>query len=203
MAVQKAPREAREKLMAAATPLFAENGYAGVSIREVAAAAGVNSALISYYFGGKEGLYEAVVTSQYEHVIRRFEKIASSTGTPQDKIRMYAEAIRRNHTEDQPFMARLIQGELTSPTSCLENVVKKNTGRIAKIVTGVIQDGMKSGDFRTDISPIFAALSLAGMMNFFFILREVTRSVLPGTENQDEAFVEAALSIYLKGMGRE
>ena len=51
--------EKKEKLLRAATELFARNGYDGVSIREISEAAGVNSAMISYYFGGKRGLYSA------------------------------------------------------------------------------------------------------------------------------------------------
>jgi TetR/AcrR family transcriptional regulator len=203
LAEDKSPREAKEKLLLAAAQLFAERGFAGVSIREVATAAGVNSALISYHFGGKEGLYEAVVTAQFERVISRFEKMVATEGTPQEKIKMYADLIRSNHTEDQPLMARLIQGELSSPTSCMENVIKKNVSRMARLVTGIIKEGMDSGAFRNDILPVFAAVSLAGMLNFFFIMREVTKAIIPGSDNQDEAFIEAALSIYLKGMGRE
>jgi TetR/AcrR family transcriptional regulator len=51
----------RAQLIAAATPLFARRGVNGVSTRELARAAGVNSAMISYHFGGKGGLYEAVL----------------------------------------------------------------------------------------------------------------------------------------------
>ena len=51
----------REKLIHAAMELFAEDGYDKVSIRQIAAAAGVNSSMISYYFNGKSGLYEAIV----------------------------------------------------------------------------------------------------------------------------------------------
>jgi AcrR family transcriptional regulator len=50
----------REKLMSAAERLFAERGVESVSIRDIAAAAGVNSALIAYHFGGKEELFVAV-----------------------------------------------------------------------------------------------------------------------------------------------
>ena len=121
----------------------------------------------------------------------------------EEKIRLYADAIRRNHTEEQPFMARLIQGELTSPTACLENVVRKYTARIAQLVGGILREGIQKGTFRQDIDPMFAALSMAGMFNFFFILREVTKSIVPEFVGRDEEFVEAALKIYLKGMGRD
>ena len=202
MVDEKTTQDAREKLLVAGTELFALKGFAGVSIRELATAAGVNSALISYHFGGKEGLYEAVVTAQYERLVGKFEAIAASTATMEEKIRMYADVIRRNHTEDQPLMARLIQGELTSPTACLENVVRKYTVRIAGIISGVLRQGIQSGTFRQDIDPVFAAMTLAGMLNFYFILREVTKAVVPEFAGRDQEFVESALKIYLKGMGR-
>ena len=202
MVDEKTTQDARDKLLSAGTELFAVQGFAGVSIRELATAAGVNSALLSYHFGGKAGLYEAVVTAQYERLVGKFEAIAASTATMEEKVRMYADVIRRNHTEDQPLMARLIQGELTSPTACMENVVRKYTVRIAGIISGVLRQGIQSGIFRQDIDPVFAAMTLAGMLNFYFILREVTKAVVPEFAGRDQEFVESALKIYLKGMGR-
>jgi len=50
----------RRRLLAAALDEFADKGFAGARVGEIAARAGVNKQLISYYFGGKEGLYRAV-----------------------------------------------------------------------------------------------------------------------------------------------
>ena len=199
----KISQDAKDKLLAAGTMMFAAKGFAGVSIRELATAAGVNSSLISYHFGGKEGLYEAVITAQYERLIVKFEAIASSTSSVEEKIRLYADVIRRNHTEDQPLMARLVQGELSSPTACMEKVLRKYTFRIAQIVSDVLRQGIQSGSFRQDVDPVLAALSLAGMLNFYFILREVTKAIVPEFAGRDQEFVDTALKIYLKGMGRD
>jgi AcrR family transcriptional regulator len=58
---QAAPEAgAREKLLPAAERLFAARGYNRVSVRELAAAAGVNSALVAYHFGSKEGLLSEI-----------------------------------------------------------------------------------------------------------------------------------------------
>jgi AcrR family transcriptional regulator len=69
--------EARERLLDAAALLFARSGYAAVSIRDIAAEAGVNSASIAYYFGGKEGLlaaaYRRVCIPIVEARLRRLE----------------------------------------------------------------------------------------------------------------------------------
>ena len=58
-AAAEASGGSREALIRAATIRFGEEGFAAAPIRAIAADAGVNLSLISYYFGGKQGLYEA------------------------------------------------------------------------------------------------------------------------------------------------
>jgi AcrR family transcriptional regulator len=60
----------REKLIASAERLFADRGFDGVSVRDIANAAGVNSALVGYYFRGKEGLLSEVYTRHCEPMKR-------------------------------------------------------------------------------------------------------------------------------------
>ena len=57
-------QDAAMRLIEAATQLFVEKGYRGVSIRAIATLANTNSALISYYFGDKEGLFTEVLKSE-------------------------------------------------------------------------------------------------------------------------------------------
>jgi AcrR family transcriptional regulator len=59
-AIQASDQETSEKLIAAAERLFAQHGYGGVSVRMIAATAGVNCSLLGYYFRGKEGLLSEV-----------------------------------------------------------------------------------------------------------------------------------------------
>ncbi len=54
------PERTRERILQAALEEFAAKGFAGARVHDIAAAAGVNKQLISYYFGGKEGLYRAL-----------------------------------------------------------------------------------------------------------------------------------------------
>ena len=71
----------REKLLQSAKVLFAEKGFRAVSVREIAARAGVNSALVGYYFGGKQALFNEVYRSYAEPLSgERMKMLSALTG---------------------------------------------------------------------------------------------------------------------------
>jgi TetR/AcrR family transcriptional regulator len=63
---QRDAERSRRCLLAAALDEFADKGFAGARVQEIAERAGINKQLISYYFGGKEGLYRALQRSWQE-----------------------------------------------------------------------------------------------------------------------------------------
>src|SRR5262249_51780543 len=79
-AAGRRPRDAaatREALLAAGAELFAERGYDGVPVWNIARAAGVNKAMISYHFGGKRGLYRAILEATFAEIVDRVEALAA------------------------------------------------------------------------------------------------------------------------------
>lgn len=65
----KLNKNTEQRIMDVATKLFAKNGFDGASTREICKQAEVNISLISYYFGGKEGLYKKIVESIVQRII--------------------------------------------------------------------------------------------------------------------------------------
>src|SRR5690606_1390985 len=84
------PQRSREQILRAAAEVFAEKGYAGARVRDIAARAGVNAQLISYYFGGKLGLYRAIGEQWRE---REGAEIPAGTSLPE----LIAAYVRINH----------------------------------------------------------------------------------------------------------
>src|SRR6185436_20697275 len=82
---QRDPERTRQRIIEAAAAEFAEHGYAGARTRAIAARAGVNQQLVSYYFGGKEGLFR-VMTEQW--VNRREELTPPGMPLP-EQLREY------------------------------------------------------------------------------------------------------------------
>ncbi len=196
-------KDSRIRLIEAATPLFAQKGFAGVSIRELAEAAGVNSALISYHFGGKEGLYEAVLEGQFAPVANAINAAGSFELSPSERIAYYAKAVNAAHKQS-PYLIRFMHGEMINPTICFETVVKKYIGKIFGLLTTAFVDGVAAGQFNPDFNPAQAAISLAGIMNFYFLAKPVFQSFLPLNYecNNDEKYLTQALNIYLNGVRR-
>lgn len=70
------------KILQAATDLFARDNFSTVSIKQIAAASGVNSALISYYFGGKKNLYQEVLYTQADAFLKLQDEIRQQQISP-------------------------------------------------------------------------------------------------------------------------
>ena len=67
--------EKQMQIMEAAEQLFAEKGFSGTSVRDIADSAQVNLAMISYYFGSKEGLMEAMFQSRGRYLTMQLQTI--------------------------------------------------------------------------------------------------------------------------------
>jgi AcrR family transcriptional regulator len=116
-------QQAREKILSEALVLFAEKGYAGTSVRDVAGAAGVNLAAIAYHFGDKEGLYRAAL---HEPVGRLGSDIScfDEPGLPlDDALRMYIRTCLRPFGMGKAALlsVRLRVRERFEPTGLLES----------------------------------------------------------------------------------
>jgi AcrR family transcriptional regulator len=95
------PTATRDKLLDAATALFAERGVANVSLAEIVRAAGQrNASAIHYHFGGRDQVVEAILTRHVPALrVRRLELLEHARSTPRDDVRSVAEALVRPVTE--------------------------------------------------------------------------------------------------------
>jgi TetR/AcrR family transcriptional regulator len=89
---QRDPDRTRQRILDAAAAEFGAHGYAGARIRAIAARAGVNQQLVSYYFDGKQGLYQAM-SQQWQQ--RQRELAPPGTAMP-EQLRRYALEVLRS-----------------------------------------------------------------------------------------------------------
>jgi len=80
----------RQRILDAALAQFSDKGYAGARVREIARQAGVNTQLISYYFGGKEGLYRELMAAWHQQEALMAQENATLADTIAGYLRAFA-----------------------------------------------------------------------------------------------------------------
>lgn len=187
------------KIIEAAVPLFAAKGLAAVSVKELADAAGVNIALISYYFGGKENLYAYVLTSQLAILHDAIEMIRKEEISAVMKLRRLSEeliVINREH----PHIDRLFFTEVFSPTKYFDSIVKTAVCHSHRFLQACIEEAKQAGEFRADLDADLAAMSLLKIWNLSFTALELFKELIPGKPDFAVEYMSQAVEIYLKGV---
>ena len=77
----------KNRILAAAISLFAQKGFAAVGVREIAAEAGVNIAMISYYFDGKVGILKEILEEFFRRYFMVFKGVDDEKKAPEDCVR--------------------------------------------------------------------------------------------------------------------
>jgi AcrR family transcriptional regulator len=93
-------QQTRQRLLDAGLAVFSEVGYHGATIREIAGRGGTNIAAISYHFGGKDGLYSAVVRSAFALAAGEASIVMGGPNGNEDRLRRLVRALVCGATDD-------------------------------------------------------------------------------------------------------
>jgi len=158
------PEATRRALLDAAAALFPEMGFNGVSVEDVAERAGVNKALISYHFGGKRGLYVAVLESAFSEMADRVVAVEARSGSVRVTLRRLLAAFESMTRERPDFPVLFLREALTAG---IEPAVTPHLLRIMRVTRRLAQRGVREGVFRP-VDPLVFHLGLVGSLIFFF-----------------------------------
>ena len=188
----------RNNLISIATRLFAERGLNGVSIRQLSKSAGVSISMISYHFGGKEGLYSAVLQEQFSG-FEFIEEINKADSEALEKIEAYIKWIIVRH-RDNPYLLRFYTSELTNPTQFFSLIVQPAIEKVIQILVKIIEDGISKNKFRKDLNPVDTVLAMAGMVNYYFLSTLATQDLINHSPERDEVLLRHYMDIFTKGI---
>jgi TetR/AcrR family transcriptional regulator len=163
------PLESRAAILKAAVAEFAENGIAGARTDAIAQAAHVNKALLYYYFKDKDALYEAVLDHVFGGLRERVMPVLESKLPPRQKMLAYLGAYF-DYISANPRFPRVVQGEWVrsgAGAARMERVAKKYFLPIFGKLAGVLQEGIKAGEFRS-VNPMDFLPSIAAVIVFYF-----------------------------------
>jgi TetR/AcrR family transcriptional regulator len=192
-------KDSRNKLIEAATRLFALKGYAAVSIRELAQAAAVNSALINYHFGGKEGLYLAVLENSFTLIRDSVHDIGASKLPHTEKLKLFMKFLMKVH-QSNPYLRRLMSSELSNPTPHFETIVKRYVMKFYKFAHVTFNAAIECGEIREDVDPTFSTIAIAGTINFFYLALPIVDELIPPDPERDQKYLANLTKLLFEGL---
>lgn len=166
------PGEGQEALLQATRELLAEKGLSGVTLRGVAKRAGVQPALVHYYFGGKQGLLRAVVAGVSERLLSALSDAAAEPGSIEQRLRAFVRAAVGVFAEE-PYAPRLMAEQvLFGDEPVIDEFVQRYARRNLELVNELLEAGVESGALRP-VEPLFLLPTLLGGCIYFFLAAPV------------------------------
>lgn len=195
----------REMIMEAAIQLFAVKGFEGTSIREIANLAGVNLAMINYYFGSKEKLFEYMVEQKAYYIKTLQEEVLNA---PALTCLQKLEKLLDNYV-DQVFLNwhfhRIVQQEIMlSNRELLQHTIVQKFVPNTQFICQLIEEGIMTKEF-TGVDAEMMAVSLAGTVNYMLLSRKFCNKMLRTDDSyipyEDEAF-KTRVQVHLRNIIR-
>jgi len=204
------PEESRAAILKAAVSEFAREGVAGARTDAIASSAGVNKALLYYYFKDKEALYQAVLDEVFSGVRSAIHQALSQHLPPRDRLRAYVHA-HFDYIASNPLYPRIVHAEFLRAgrdPSRLQGVAKQYFRPIFSELSFLLKEGADTGDFRR-VDPVQFIPSMIAVITFYFITAPIMK-VMTGFDPMSPVrvaerrtavidFISAALFTRAKG----
>lgn len=196
--------EKQWQIMDSAEQLFADQGFNGTSVRDIAEKANVNLAMISYYFGSKEKLLEAIFDYRGEKAKLSLEDIIQKPGyTSLEKVYMLIDHYISKILNQQCFHRILAREQVLNNTDTITGLILNMKKRNLEIIQRLIQEGQRNGEFKQDIDVNLMVSTMVGTANNVFTSKYYYKELSGLGHLSDDEFMELIkqkLSRHLKSL---
>jgi len=183
MAVERV--SVRAQLLAAAGAVMTEQDTIDVPLAEIAQRAGVNVALVSYYFGGRDGLLLALAKRDAEQALAGLDALMALDLSPAAKLRKHVAGIVRGFFR-HPYLNRLLRALMRdSDSAAAREIAQCFAAPIAEALRLLLETGVRIGEFKP-VDPMLFHFALLGACESLFSGRTILKHV-HGIEAIDEA----------------
>ena len=191
--------EKQIQILQVAETLFAEKGFDGTSIRDIAKEANINIAMVSYYFGSKEQLLEAIILNRAVAIKLELDILTLEDLDPLQKIHklieLYIDKINSNRC-----IYKIMHFEFSSSQRVinLQAFTELKLGNL-KSLESIIQDGQEKGIFRKDIIVPLLTTTILGTYFHFHLNRNFFQNLLNlNTEEEYNTYIKTTLTMHIQ-----
>jgi AcrR family transcriptional regulator len=194
--------EKQVQIIETAERLFAAKGFEGTSVRDIAQEAGINIAMISYYFGSKEKLIEAIFAYRISYTrLTMLNVVNDEAMSPTEKMERIIDSYIDKMMRNQCFYKLMAQERSILEVQNISELIYDSKARNMEMVKKILQEGQKKGQFRKNIDVGLLMATMIGTSNHFTSSQTFYRKYNNLVDMPDEDFekyLKKKLSTYLK-----
>jgi AcrR family transcriptional regulator len=194
------------QIIQVAERLFAGKGFSGTSIRDIAHEADINVSMISYYFGSKEKLIEALFEVRTQESTERMDNIVSNEDlTPLQKINILIDGVIDKFLSNQCFHNIMLREQLSvgDRTQVISDLIFQLKLKNWQGIESILREGQQKGHFRNNIDVSLLSSTLYGTVNHIMTTQSFYRKI-NNLESMDQAdfdkYLKNQLSKHLKSI---
>lgn len=154
----------REAILRAATEVFARKGFFNSKVSDIASAAGIADGTVYLYFKSKDEILHSIFDRAMADFIAEGKRELEALSGPTEKLRKIAELHLERLGADRD-LAIVFQVELRGSTKFMQEFSAAGFAEYLDIIRRTIDEGQKTGEFRTDVKPITCAKILYGALD--------------------------------------
>lgn len=190
------PASPRERILDVAAKSFAEKGFAGARVDEIASRARLNKALLYYHVGNKQQLYTAVVERVIDGASARLGGVLERVASPQERVRAMTREIATFAAEN-PQLPAIMLREFASGGGNLEDSVLLRVSALIQKVASIYREGEQQKVFR-HVDPVMAHMMTVSSLMLLVGARPLRQRLArhAGIENYTEPEVEDLASAF-------
>jgi AcrR family transcriptional regulator len=159
-------KDKKTHILEVAEELFSVKGFEAATVRDIADAAGVNLAMISYYFGSKEKMMESLFHERMDTMRLKVESlIQNNTLSPFQKVETLLEEYVKKVIDKQSFYKILLCEQVMKKNAVIIDLIRGIKLSYAELFTQLIKEGQKQKVFKKNIDVVMALTTMTGTVN--------------------------------------
>lgn len=190
-----ASEDKRKRILDAAIRVFAEHGYHGSRVADIAEDAGVAHGLLYHYFASKDDVLKTIFVENWGQLLRRFKAVEETDEPAEEKLAGMAKILLRTWRND-PALVTVMVREVARSQHIQGQVVE--VGEAFAIIQRVIEEGQAAGSLRSDIDPRIASWVIYGGLEE--VLTGWVLGQLPDSEDDVARAERVAVELALRGL---
>ena len=191
-------------ILEAAEKHFADKGFEGTSVRDIAETAGVNIAMINYYFGSKEKMMEAMFDYRSSSFTLQLESMVRNTDLdPMDKLDRLVGQYINKLLDQQGFHRIMIREQMMNTNSFICGHIKQIKQANKELIRALIMEGQKKGVFRKQVDISLMMATLVGTVGHVISTQHYYKETNDLQSMSDEEFkkyIRRKLSVHIKAI---